>query len=113
MSLATTYLVLGMAIICEVIGTSALLASQNFTRLGPSLLMLLCYGLALTGMSHSFRLIPMGIVYAIWSGLGIVLIAGIGWVWFGQRLDLPALIGLGLIVAGVVIVNTFSTSLTH
>lgn len=113
MSLATTYVVLGLAIVCEVIATSALLASEQFSRLGPSLLMLVFYGLALTGVSHSFRLIPMGIVYAIWSGFGIVLITGIGWLWFGQRLDAPALIGLGLIVSGVVVVHVFSNSLAR
>lgn len=113
MALSLTYAILIASVLCEVIGTSALLASQQFTRPLPSALVLIFYGAALFGVSHTFRVIPMGIVYAIWSGLGIVLIAGIGWLGFGQRLDLPATIGLGLIVAGVIVVNVFSSTLTH
>ena len=106
-----TYAVLFAAVLCEVAGTSALHACQQFTRPVPSALVVLFYGAALVGISHTFRQIPMGIVYAIWSGLGIVLIATIGWVGFGQRLDLPARVGLALIIAGVFVVNAFSTSL--
>jgi small multidrug resistance pump len=71
-----------------------------------------CYALAIAGLAVTFRTIPMGIAYAIWSGLGIVLISTVGWVVFGQRLDLPAVLGLGMIVAGVVIVN-LSDSISH
>lgn len=113
MPLAQTYAILAFAIVCEVIGTSALLASQHFTRFVPTILSIFFYAAALIGISLTFRVIPMGIVYALWSGLGIVLIAGVGWLMFGQRLDWPAGIGLTLIVSGVVIVNTFSNSLTH
>jgi small multidrug resistance pump len=113
MSLSTAYAILFAAIVCEVIGTSALLASQQFTRLVPTLIVVVFYGGAIVGLAFTFRVIPMGIAYAIWSGLGIVLISTVGWVVFGQRLDAPALIGLGLIVAGVVIVNVFSKSFTH
>jgi small multidrug resistance pump len=113
MSLPTAYAILFAAIVCEVIGTSALLASQQFTRLVPTLIVVVFYGGAIVGLAFTFRVIPMGIAYAIWSGLGIVLISTVGWTVFGQRLDAPALIGLGLIVAGVVIVNVFSKSFTH
>jgi small multidrug resistance pump len=112
MSLPTAYAILFASIVFEIIGTSALLASQTFTRLGPSLVVAVCYALAIVGLAFTFRVIPMGIAYAIWSGLGIVLISIVGWVVFGQRLDLPAVVGLGMIVAGVVIVN-LSDSVGH
>ena len=112
MSLSTAYLILFGAIVCEIIGTSALHASAQFTRLGPSLVVAVCYTCAIVGLAYTFKVIPMGIAYAIWSGLGIVLISAVGWVIFGQRLDLPAILGLGLIVAGVVIVN-LSDSVGH
>lgn len=107
MALGLIYAILTASVPCEVIGTSALLASQQFTRPLPSALVLIFYGAALFGVSHTFRVIPMGIVHAIWSGLGI------GWLGFGQRLDLPTTIGLGLIVAGVIVANAFSSTLTH
>jgi small multidrug resistance pump len=112
MSLSTAYAILFGSILCEIVGTSALHASQQFTRLGPSAIVVVCYGLAILGLAYTFRSIPMGIAYAIWSGLGIVLISASGWMIFGQRLDPAALIGLGLIVAGVVVVNV-SDSITH
>ena len=79
----------------------------------PSALVVVCYSAALVLISFTFRAMPMGIVYAIWSGIGMVAIVGIGWLGFGQRLDQPALIGISLILAGVVILNLFSTTLTH
>jgi small multidrug resistance pump len=109
MSLTTAYVVLFASIVCEIVGTSALHASQTFTRPGPSAIVVVCYALAILGLAITFRTIPMGIAYAIWSGLGIVLISSVGWLLFGQRLDAPALVGLGLIVAGVVIVNASDT----
>ena len=112
MSLPVAYAILFGAIICEIIGTSALLASQQFTRLVPSLIVLVFYTGAILGLAFTFRAIPMGIAYAIWSGLGIVLISTVGWIVFGQRLDAPAVAGLVLIVAGVVIVN-LSDSVGH
>lgn len=112
MSLPAAYAVLFASIVFEIIGTSALLASQTFTRLGPSLVVAVCYGLAIAGLAVTFRTIPMGIAYAIWSGLGIVLISTVGWVVFGQRLDTPAVLGLALIVTGVVVVN-LSDSFGH
>jgi small multidrug resistance pump len=107
----TVYLYLLVAIVAEVIATSALKASDGFSRLGPSILTTLGYAVALFLLSLTLRTMPVGIAYAIWSGLGIVLIALVGWIWFKQSLDAPALIGLGLIIAGVVTVNAFSRSL--
>ena len=88
-------------------------ASAQFTRLWPSVLVVLAYGLSFFFMSLALKVMPVGIVYAIWSGLGIVLIAAIGYVLFGQRLDLPALLGLGLIIAGILVIHLFSDSATH
>lgn len=113
MSLSLAYAYLGVAIVAEVIATSALKASDGFTRLWPSLVTTVGYGIAFYCLALTLRVIPTGIAYAIWSGIGIVLISAVGWVWFRQALDLPALIGLGLIVAGVVVVNVFSTSVGH
>lgn len=113
MSLTTAYAILLASILCEIVGTSALQASQQFTRLGPSLIVAVFYGAAILGLAHTFRMIPMGVAYAIWSGMGIVLISAVGWAVFGQKLDTAAILGLGLIVAGVVIVNVFSESSTH
>jgi small multidrug resistance pump len=112
MPLSTAYAILFASIVCEIIGTSALHASQQFTRLAPTLVVAVCYAGAIAGLAFTFKTIPMGITYAIWSGCGIVLISTVGWVVFGHRLDPPALVGLGLIVAGVVIVN-LSDSITH
>lgn len=106
------HLYLAIAIVAEVIATSSLKASDSFTRLVPSLVTVVGYGIAFYGLSVALRSIPTGIAYAIWSGVGIVLITLIAW-WQGQKLDLPALIGLGLIVAGVVVVNVFSKSVSH
>ncbi len=113
MSSTTAYAILFFSILCEIVGTSALQASQQFTRIGPSLIVAVFYSLAILGLAHTFRAIPMGIAYAIWSGMGIVLISSVGWIIFGQRLDMPAVVGLALIVTGVVIVNLFSDSATH
>jgi small multidrug resistance pump len=109
----TAYVHLGIAIVAEVIATSALKASEGFSRLGPALLTILGYGIAFYFLSLTLRTIPVGIAYAIWSGLGIVLISAVGWIWFRQVLDLPAVIGLGLIVAGVTVLNMFSRSVAH
>ncbi|WP_185968523.1 multidrug efflux SMR transporter [Paracoccus sp. M683] len=108
-----TYATLFTAITLEVIGTSFLQRSEQFTRLGPTLIMALSYAASFYFLSLVLRTMPLGIAYAIWSGLGIVLVSLIGLVLFGQKLDLAAVIGLGLIVAGVVVVNLFSNSVTH
>ncbi|MEK0163468.1 SMR family transporter [Phaeobacter sp. JH20_36] len=107
------YLYLVLAVAAETIGTTALQASQQFTRLGPSLLVVVGYGLAFYLMALTLRHMPVGIVYAIWSGLGIFLIAIIGWVVFGQRLDLPAVLGLLLILAGILVIHLFSSTTGH
>jgi small multidrug resistance pump len=113
MSLASAYGILIVAVVFEVCGTSALLASEHFTRPMPTVMVFVCYAAALASISLTFRAIPMGIVYAIWSGLGIVLIVAVGWLGFGQRPDLPGAIGLGLILLGVVVINLFSNSPIH
>jgi small multidrug resistance pump len=113
MGLEMTYAFLFTAIVLEVIGTSALKASEQFTRLLPILVMVACYGTSFFFLSLVLRTLPVGIAYAIWSGLGIVLISMVGVFWFKQPLDLPALAGLGLIIAGVVVVNLFSKSVGH
>ena len=107
------YVYLILAVVAETIGTSALQASQQFTRLWPTLLMLSSYGLAFYLLSRTLLVMPVGIVYAIWSGLGIVCIALIGWVLFRQSLDWAAVAGIGLIVAGIVIIQAFSQATPH
>ena len=113
MTMPLVYAVLVIAILFEVLGTSAMQAAQHFTRLGPTLLMVVCYAIAFYFLSWSLRYVPVGIAYAIWSGLGIVLISLVGYFAFGQKLDLAAMIGLGLIIAGVVVLNVFSKSTFH
>jgi small multidrug resistance pump len=107
------YIWLFFAILTETLGTTALQASQQFTRLWPSVAVVVFYGLSFYCMSFALRAMPVGIVYAIWSGLGIVLIAGIGYVLFGQKLDGPAIIGLAMIISGIVIIHLFSQTSTH
>ncbi|MBP6678675.1 MAG: QacE family quaternary ammonium compound efflux SMR transporter [Paracoccus sp.] len=108
-----TYATLFAAIVLEVIGTTFLQRSEQFTRLVPTLMTGLCYAASFYFLSLALRTMPLGIAYAIWSGLGIVLVSVIGLLVFGQKLDLAAVTGLSLIVAGVVIVNLFSGSVTH
>lgn len=94
-------------------GTTALQASQQFTKLWPSVLVVVAYAVSFYLLALTLRVMPVGIVYAIWSGLGIVLIAAIGYVLFGQKLDLPALLGMAMIVAGIVVINLCSNTTTH
>ncbi|APX94472.1 QacE family quaternary ammonium compound efflux SMR transporter [Halomonas sp. 1513] len=107
------YVYLAVAILAEVVATSALKATEGFTRLWPSLLVVAGYGVAFYMLSLVLRTIPVGIAYAIWAGLGIVLVALVGLVVYGQRPDLPAVVGIGLIVAGVVIIQLLSTTSAH
>jgi multidrug transporter EmrE-like cation transporter len=104
------WLVLGIAIVAETIATSALKSSEGFTKVWPSVIVLVGYAVAFYFLSLTLRTIPVGIAYAIWSGVGIVLITLAGWLVFGQKLDAPALIGMALIIAGVVIMNVFSSA---
>lgn len=99
-----------IAILAEVIATSALKASAGFTRPGPSVVVVVGYGIAFFFLSLTLRTIPVGVAYAIWSGAGVALITLIGWLAFGQRLGGMALLGIGLIVAGVVVLNAVSSS---
>lgn len=94
-----------VAILAEVVATTALKASEGFTRPWPSLLVVFGYAVAFYSLSLTVRTIPLGLVYAIWSGLGLLLITLAGWLIWGQRLDPPALVGMGLIVAGVLVLN--------
>lgn len=107
------YLYLAIAIVAEVIGTSALKAAEGFTRPLPSLLVVAGYGTAFYFLSLVLRTIPIGVAYAIWSGVGVALIALIGWALYRQTLDAGAIVGIGLIVAGVVVIQAFSRSATH
>lgn len=104
------YVALICAIIAEVIGTSALQASQQFTKPGPSAVVVIGYGLSFYCMALALKVMPLGIVYAVWSGMGLVCIGVIGWIVFGQKLDLPALLGIGLILSGVLVIHLFSTT---
>lgn len=104
---------LAVAIVCEVVATSALRSAEGFTRPIPSLVCVVGYAVAIYLLSLTVRTLPTGVVYAIWSGMGIVLVAAIAWFRDGQRLDTPALVGLGLIVAGVLVVNLMSETTGH
>ncbi|MES2843334.1 MAG: SMR family transporter [Pseudomonadota bacterium] len=107
------WMMLGLAIVAEVIGTTALKASESFTRLVPSLIVVVGYGVAFYCLSMVLKSVPVGIAYAVWSGLGIVLITAVAWLLYGQRIDLAGLIGMGLIIAGVVVLNVFSKATVH
>ena len=107
------YIYLAIAIVTEVAATSALKASEEFTKLIPSLIVIVGYGVAFYLLTLVLRTIPVGITYAVWAGLGIVLVALAGAILYKQIPDIPAMIGMGLIVAGVVIINVFSKTISH
>jgi small multidrug resistance pump len=107
------YIYLAIAIAAEVVGTSFLRASEGFTKLVPSLMVVAGYGLAFFFLSLTLEKIPVGVAYAVWSGAGVTLIAAIGWLFLGQKLDAAAIVGMGLIVAGVVVLNLFSKAAAH
>ena len=102
------YIYLAVAIVSEVIATTALKSAAGFTRLGPSLVVAVGYASAFYFLSLCLRAIPVGVAYAIWSAAGILLVTLLAWLLYGQRLDLPALVGLALIVSGVVVIQMFS-----
>jgi small multidrug resistance pump len=107
------YLYLAIAIVSEVVGTAALKASEEFTKLWPSLIVVVGYASAFYFLTLTLRTIPVGIAYAVWAGVGIVLICVVSWILYKQTLDMPAIIGVGLIAAGVVLINGFSGSINH
>lgn len=107
------YLILFFAVLAETIGTTALQSSQQFTRPWPSAIVVVAYGVSFWLLAQTLRYMPVGVVYAIWSGLGIVLIALIGFVVFRQALDAAAILGIGLIMAGIVVIQLFSQSAHH
>lgn len=109
----SNYWFLGIAIVAEVVATSFLKSAEGFTRLWPSVIVVLGYGVAFLCLSLTLRTIPTGIAYAIWSGAGIVLVSAIAWLWLGQKLDAAALVGMGLILAGVLVINLFSKTAGH
>lgn len=108
-----TYLYLLIAVLFETFGSTCLQASQQFTRLWPSLGVLLGFGGAFWFFTLVLKVLPLGVTYALWSGVGIVLITTSGRFIFGQKLDLAALAGIGLIIAGIVVINLFSASSRH
>ncbi len=105
------YLYLAIAIVAEVSGTLALRASDSFTKLWPSLIVVIGYGLAFYCLSLTLKTIPVGIAYAIWSGAGIVLIAAFGYVMFQEGLDWPAMLGMGFIISGIILLTAVSRSI--
>jgi small multidrug resistance pump len=107
------YLYLAIAIVSEVVGTAALKASEEFTKLVPSLIVVVGYASAFYFLTLTLRTIPVGLAYAVWAGVGIVLICIVSWVLYKQTLDAPAIIGVGLIAAGVILINGFSGSIHH
>lgn len=104
------WILLAISIVAEIFGTTMLKQSDGFTKLAPTLAALCAFALAFYLVSLVFRVLPVGIVYAIWSGVGIVATALIGWLIFGQKPDLPAILGIAMIIGGVVVINLFSKS---
>lgn len=108
-----SWLFLGIAIVAEVVATSGLKASEGFTKLWPSLLVIAGYTVAFYFLSITLKEIPVGLAYAIWAGLGIVLVTFIGWLIYGQTLDAASVIGMALIITGVAVINLFSKATVH
>jgi small multidrug resistance pump len=108
----SAYVTLSIAIAAEVIATSALKASRGFTQLAPSMVVILGYAIAFYALSLTLKSMPLGIAYGLWSAVGIVLVSLAGWLFYQQKLDLPAIVGLALIIAGVLVVNLLSKT-TH
>jgi small multidrug resistance pump len=107
------WICLAIAILSETVATTALKASAGFTRAGPAVLVVVGYGLAFYCLSLTLRTIPLGVAYAVWSGVGIVLVTAAGWFLYGQELDAAALAGIALILAGVLVMNLFSQTAGH
>lgn len=111
--LLIAYSILGLAIVSEVAGSSLLPKTAGFTKVGPTTVVIVCYVIAFYLLSHVVKTIPLGVTYAIWSGVGIILTAAVSVFVYRLPLDWPALIGIGLIVSGVVVMNLFSKSISH
>src|SRR5690606_14690416 len=111
--LLIAYSILGLAIVSEVAGSSLLPKTAGFTKVGPTIVVIVCYVIAFYLLSHVVKTIPLGVTYAIWSGVGIILTAAVSVFVYRLPLDWPALIGIGLIVSGVVVMNLFSKSISH
>ncbi|MFY9204975.1 MAG: SMR family transporter [Yoonia sp.] len=107
------YIILFFAIVTETIGTTALQASNQFSKFWPSVIVVVAYSASFYLMALALKVIPVGIAYAIWSGVGILMIAIIGFAVFGQKLDLPAILGMGLILVGILVIHLFSATSTH
>lgn len=107
------YLWLSLAIVSEVIATSALNASQGMTKVAPTIITFIGYSAAFYLLSLTLKTMNVSVAYAIWSGVGVALIAIVGWIVFKQALDAPAIIGMGMIVAGVLVMNLFSKAVAH
>jgi len=107
------WLFLSVAIAAEVVATSALKSSEGFSKLWPSVLVVCGYLIAFYCLSLTLRTIPVGVAYAVWSGVGIVLVSLVAWLAFGQKLDPPAILGMTLIISGVVVMNVFSKAAAH
>lgn len=107
------YVLLGGAIALEIVATTAMKSSDGFTKLIPSVICALGYGLSFYLLAQTLKTIPTGIAYAIWSGAGIVLISLIAWLWHGQKLDAGAIFGMTMIVVGVIVINVFSKASSH
>ncbi|RZA07912.1 MAG: QacE family quaternary ammonium compound efflux SMR transporter [Proteobacteria bacterium] len=107
------YLLLALSILFEVAGTSLMKATEGFTKLWPTVALLICYSISFCLVSQVVKTIPLGIVYATWSAVGIVLVAAVGYFVYKQALDFPALLGMSLIILGVVVLNVFSRSSVH
>lgn len=109
----TTYAILLVAILAETFATSCLNASQQFTKIVPTVCSVAGYVVSFYAFSHVLKYMPVGVAYAIWCALGIILVTGVGAFYFKQHLDMPAYIGLGLMIAGVLVINLFSDSVKH
>jgi small multidrug resistance pump len=107
------YLLLCLAILAEVVATTALKASDSFTKLGPTIVLVIGYAVAFYLLSVVMRSMPTGVTYAIWAGLGIVLISVFGYFFANEKLDAAACIGISLIITGVVVINVFSKTVSH
>ncbi len=103
-----SWLLLFVAIIAEVIATTALKSTEGFTHLWPSVIVITCYEIAFLLLAVSVKRIPVGIVYAVWAGLGMAIVTLVAWFWMGQALDSAGITGVLLIIGGVIVINTFS-----